>query len=275
MADWNPDLYHRFRDYRAEPFDAIMARLGSEGAEQRVNPIVDLGCGTGENTVELARRFGAGGFTVGIDSSAAMIDRALKLREGLEAALRERLRFVLGNIREFNSPREFSGEYSMVFSNAALQWLSEHSEIFTRCFDALVPGGRLVVQMPANDHETTQVTLDAMTREEPWRAALAGVKPPSATVAAPEVYNRMLGEIGFTGIDCYYREFHHPMGSPTEIVEWCRATVLRRYVDLLDAAAREPFVEALTARLERAYGTRGPLTFDFRRLFIWAYRPPN
>lgn len=268
MRDWDPELYNKFRSYRAEPFEAIMARLEPGGAAER---IVDLGCGTGEHTVEIARRFAAGGFTVGIDSSPAMIDRALKLHEGLEPALRERLSFVLGDIREFNARRE----YSMIFSNAALQWLSEHRGVFSRCFEALLPGGRLVVQMPANDHETAQVTLDAMAHEEPWRVALAGVKPPSSTVGAPEAYTRMLGEIGFDGIDCYYHMFHHPMDSPAEIVEWCRATVLRRYLDLLDAAAREPFVEALTARLERAYGTRGPLSFNFRRLFIWARRPPN
>jgi trans-aconitate 2-methyltransferase len=277
MGDWDPDLYHRFRRYRAEPFEAILARLENGGAEQRlvdrtVDRIVDLGCGTGENTAELARRF-AGAVTVGMDSSPAMMDRALKLREGLEPALRERVSFVLGDIHEFNTKHEHSREYSTIFSNAAMQWLSEHREIFTCCFEALAPGGRLVVQMPANDHETAQVTLHAMAHEEPWRAALVGVKPPSATVAAPEVYDRMLAEIGFDRIDCYYQTFHHPMDSPAEIVEWCRATVLRRYVDLLDPAQREPFVEALTARLERAYATRGPLTFDFRRLFIWARRP--
>lgn len=264
MADWDPELYNRFRRYRVEPFEAILARLELGSAER----IVDLGCGTGENTVELARRSG-GGSTVGMDSSPAMIDRALKLRGGLEPALRERLRFVRGDIREFNSRRE----YSMVFSNAALQWLNEHREVFAHCFEALVPGGRLVVQMPANDHETAQVTLNAMAHEEPWRARLDGVQPPSSTVAAPEAYLRMLGEIGFTEVDCHYQTFHHPMSSPAEIVAWCRATVLRRYLDLLDAGAREPFVEGLTARLGRAYGTCGPLTFNFRRLFIWARRP--
>jgi trans-aconitate 2-methyltransferase len=273
MADWDPDLYHRFRRYRAEPFEAILTRLESDRAEQRIaDSIVDLGCGTGENTVELARRF-AGCTIVGIDSSPTMIDRALKLREEAEAPLRERLSFVLGDIRDFNAKHENSREYSMIFSNAALQWLTEHRTIFTRCFEALAPGRRLVVQVPANDHETAQVTLDALAHEEPWRAALAGVKPPSATVAAPEAYDRMLGEIGYDRIHCYYHTFHHPMGSPAEIVEWCRATVLRRYVDFLDSDAREPFVEALTARLERAYGTRGPLAFKFRRLFIWARRP--
>lgn len=271
MGDWDPDLYNKFSRYRTEPFAAILSRLGPGGDERR---IIDLGCGAGEITVELARRF-AGCTMVGMDSSPAMIDRARKLRESLEPALRERLSFIAGDIREFNRRQDHSRAYSMVFSHAALQWLVEHHETFERCFAALAPGGRLVVQMPANDHETAQVTLNAMAHEGPWRAALAGVKPPSATVAAPEAYHRMLAEIGFERIDCYYQTFHHPMDSPSEIVAWCRATVLRRYVDLLDPAAREPFIEALTARLERAYGTRGPVTFNFRRLFIWARHPAN
>ncbi|HVB82951.1 MAG TPA: methyltransferase domain-containing protein [Candidatus Binataceae bacterium] len=275
MSDWDPDLYHRFRSYRDEAFEAILTRLApGDAGERPAGRIVDLGCGTGENTAELARRF-AGAATVGIDSSAAMIDRALKLREGLEPALRDRLSFVLGDIREFNARHEHPGEHSMIFSNAALQWLTEHREIFIRCFEALAPGGRLVVQMPANDHETAQVTLDAMAHEEPWRARLDGVRSPSSTVAAPEAYHRMLGEIGFAGVDCHYHTFHHPMASPAEIVEWCRATVLRRYLDPLDPEARAPFVAALTARLESAYATRGPLTFNFRRLFIWAHRPAD
>ncbi|HEY2524479.1 MAG TPA: hypothetical protein VGI29_05430, partial [Candidatus Binataceae bacterium] len=186
-----------------------------------------------------------------------------------------RLDFAPGDIRQFNAREEHPREYSMIFSNAALQWTTEHREILTRSFAALEPGGRLVVQVPANDHETAQVTLSAMASEVPWRAALAGVRPPSATVAPPEDYRRMLAEIGFAGIECYYRTYHHPMGSPVEIVEWCRATVLRRYVNRLEAATREPFVEALTARLEQAYGTRGSLIFNFRRLFIWAHRPPD
>ena len=275
MNDWDPELYHKFRTYRDEPFREILARLETGGADALAAQcvrIADLGCGTGENTAELARRYPAA-VTLGIDSSPAMIDRALKMREELEPELRARLDFAPGDIRQFNAREEHPRQYSMIFSNAALQWTTEHREIFTRCFAALEPGGRLIVQEPANDHETAQTTLSTMASEEPWREALAGVRPPSATVAAPEDYRRMLARIGFIGIDCYYRTYHHPMGSPAEIVEWCRATVLRRYVDPLEAATREPFVEALTARLEQAYGTRGALIFNFRRLFIWAHRP--
>jgi trans-aconitate 2-methyltransferase len=264
MADWDPELYNRFRRYRAEPFEAILLRLELGPAER----IIDLGCGSGENTVELARRT-AEGRVLGVDSSPAMIDRALRLREGLPPGLQERLHFERGDLRELDAIEQ----YSLVFSNAAFQWVGEHHDIFARCYAALVQGGRLVVQMPANDHETAQATISSMAAEEPWRAVLGGIRPPSSGVAPPGDYATMLRAIGFIEVDCYYQMFHHPMGSPAEIVEWSRATMLRRYLEPLDADAREVFVDTLVRRLEYEYGTRGPLVFDFRRLFIWARRP--
>lgn len=264
MADWDPELYNRFRRYRAEPFELILMRLEFGRGEK----IVDLGCGTGENTVELARR-SAGGTVVGIDSSPAMIERALELREGLDSEIRGRLRFELADIRELG----VRSRYSMVFSNAAIHWIADHRDVFARCYEALEPGGRLVVQMPANDQETAQATISAMAGEEPWRKTLAGIRPPSVTVATPQAYARMLAEIGFVDVISYYHTFRHPMSSAAEIVEWSRATALSGYLAALQPDARERFTAALTARLERAYGGSGPLIFNFRRLFIWARRP--
>lgn len=264
MADWDPELYSRFRRYRAEPFEAILQRLRFGRAER----IIDLGCGGGENTAELARR-ASDAVVTGVDSSPAMIERALKLRDGLEPEVRARLRFVHGDMREIAGERE----YSLVFSNAAIQWVRDHQQVFARCYSALFPGGRLVVQMPANDHETAQATIVAVAREEPWRARLESLAPPSRTVAKPEQYAAMLSQIGFVEVDCYYHTFHHPMDSPAQIVEWCRATALRPYLQELEPSLHEPFVAALTSRMEREYGTRGSLTFNFRRLFIWARRP--
>lgn len=263
MADWDPELYSRFRRYRAEPFEAILQRLKLARAER----IIDLGCGGGENTAELARRT-TDGSVIGLDSSPAMIERAQKLRYGLEPEVRDRLRFVQADLREISERQKFS----VVFSNAAIQWVRDHQAVFARCYESLVPGGRLVVQMPANDRETAQATIAAMANEEPWRSRLAGLAPPSRTVASPEHYAAMLREIGFVEVDCYYHVFHHPMDSPSQVVEWSRATALRPYLDALGPDGQESFITALTERLEREYGTRGPLTFNFRRLFIWARR---
>jgi trans-aconitate 2-methyltransferase len=264
MADWNPELYNRFRRYREEPFLAILDRLKLRGDET----IVDLGCGSGENTLELARRVPRGR-VAGLDSSAAMINAANKAVEGIEMDVRSRLKFMLGDISEFHAPQQ----YSVVFSNAALQWVPGHREIFKRIFDALTPRGRVVVQMPKNDQETAQVTILQLAGEPPWREILQSVTVPSRAVPGPERYDRMLPELGFTEVDCYEHVFQHPMDSPRDVVDWSRATTLRPFLSVLPEDRHDAFLAALVERLARAYGTTGPLTFPFRRLFIWATRP--
>ncbi len=264
MADWDPDLYHRFRRYRDEPAAMILARL----ALDRANHIIDLGCGTGEHTVALARRSNAGA-ALGLDSSAAMIERAIALRASLSAGLQPRVAFALGDFRDFAA----DCAYDVVFSNAAFQWARDHRDLLTRCFRALRPGASLAVQMPANDRETAQVTIHALATEAPWQATLGHLRTPSdATVRTPAEYQVMLAEIGFVDIDCHYHVFKHPMSSPAEVVEWSRATTLRPYLDALPAERRADFMVDLTRRLEHGYGTRGPLVFEFRRLFLWARR---
>jgi trans-aconitate 2-methyltransferase len=218
--------------------------------------------------VELARR-SAAGTTLGLDSSAAMIDRATALRASLPGDLPARVTFALADFRDFDADRE----YDVVFSNTAFQWARDHRDLLARCFRAHCPGGSLAVQMPANERETAQVTIRALANDAPWQATLGAIRTPSdLTVRTPAEYRAMLAEIGFVDIECHYHVFRHPMDSPAEVVEWSRATTLRRYLDALPADRHEDFVAELTRRLEHNYGTRGPLVFEFRRLFLWARR---
>jgi trans-aconitate 2-methyltransferase len=263
MADWNPELYNRFRRYRAEPVEHIFSRLELADDER----MIDLGCGPGDNTVELATR-SPSGTARGVDSSPAMIEAAEKLRDTLPLELKSRLSFAITDVSKFSAEREFS----LIFSNATIQWLPDHRGVFSNCLRALQPGGRLVAQMPANAIETAKVEMDRLVEESPWRELLAGVQIPFRKDAAPERYLQMLPEIGYTGVDSYYVTFHHPMGRPADVVQWYRSTGLRPFVDALPADRQNDFLAAYTERLERAYGTTGPMTFDFRRIFVWGRR---
>lgn len=264
MNDWDPELYNRFRSYRAEPFHAILARLRIEPAEK----LIDLGCGSGENTIELARR-APSGIALGIDSSPAMIARADACRSALPAEIAARLEFRVGDIGVVELPQRFS----LVFSNAALHWIGDHRRALMAWRNLLHPRGKLVVQMPANYEETAQVTLTRLAGEPPWRDLLGGIEVPSAKVGSPRHYMRMLEELGFVDIDCYYQVFVHSMNGPGEVIEWSRSTVLRPFLDALAQNQRDDFVAQWRRRLEHGYGTKGPLALNFRRIFLWARRP--
>ena len=263
MADWDPELYNRFRRYRAEPVEHILSRLDLTDSET----VVDLGCGSGEHTIELARRT-AHGSAYGIDGSPAMIDAARKLLDAQPEDLRRRVSFELLDAPKFHADRAFT----LIFSNAAFQWIRDQRALFAACRKALRPSGKIVVQIPANETETAKIELGKLAREEPWRAMLSG-RERAFREDPPTAYAAMLAELGYERIDCYYLTFHHPMNSPADVVEWYRSTGLRPFMDALPKSRHDEFLNKLTARLNSAYGTDGPMTFDFKRVFIWGSRP--
>src|SRR5579859_7482872 len=129
---WNPDQYLKFQNERFAPFDDLLKLI-----ERRENlSVIDLGCGTGELTRRLADAL-PGSDVVGIDSSAEMLARA-------EAQARPGLHF------ERRAIEDVDGQYDLVFSHAAIQWVDNHERLIPRLFALLRPGGQIAVQMPSN-----------------------------------------------------------------------------------------------------------------------------
>ena len=124
---WNPTQYERFRSEREQPFHDLAALHGRRPARR----VVDLGCGTGVLTAALHDQLGATE-TVGVNSSEAMLERG----RALDAP---GVRFVHGDIAEWAPDQPVD----VVFSNAALQWLPDHPQLFKRLTTMLVPGGEL------------------------------------------------------------------------------------------------------------------------------------
>lgn len=263
MADWDPELYNRFRRYRGEPVAHILLRLRLTDAEK----IIDLGCGSGENTLELARRSPRAS-ALGVDGSPAMIEAARKMLNSQPAELRNRVTFALLDVAGFHADRDFT----LIFSNATFQWIPDHRALFAACFKALQPNGKIVVQMPANETETAKVEIGRLAREAPWNSMLGG-RDRAFHEQPPEFYAAMLAELGYDRVDCYHVTFHHPMYRPADVVQWYRSTGLRPFLEALPKERHDEFLAQVTERLNAAYGTSGPITFDFKRLFIWGRRP--
>lgn len=106
---------------------SLIADLRLQGSER----VLDLGCGDGALTAQIADLLPAGEI-VGIDASRGMI-------AATHANERPNARFLLADIADFELDRRFD----VVFSNAALHWVKDHRRLYRRVTRALRDDGRV------------------------------------------------------------------------------------------------------------------------------------
>lgn len=255
-ADWDPGQYGRFRAERARPFWDLAALID---ATVPVRSAVDLGCGTGELTVALARRLGIERIT-GIDRSPAMLAEAERRRgPGVD--------FVEGDIASWAS----STGVDLVVSNAALHWVGDHRAVLARWIGSLAPGGRIAVQVPANaDHPSHAAARDVAHRE-PFVSAMDGDVPDdpvAANVLPPEEYSRVFHELGVEAPVVRLEVYPHLLASTDDVVEWTKGSSLTRFFGRLPEPLHEAFVDAYRAELLARLGRRRPYLFTFKRILM-------
>jgi trans-aconitate 2-methyltransferase len=248
---WSPGQYERFAAEREQPFWDLLDMVEPVPG----GTVVDLGCGTGRLTQALHERLGAA-HTVGVDSSARMLERAPSA---------EGLRFVHGDIRD-HAP---GAPLDVVFSNAALQWLPEHRALFARLREWLAPGGQLAVQMPDNLDSLTHTTAAEVGRDPRFAPHLAGAERRGAILAAEE-YAVLLHELGFARQVVLRRIYAHLLTSRDDVLEWVGGSLLTEYRRLLPDDVYDEFVAAYRATLLPRLDDRRPYLLPFPRLLIWA-----
>lgn len=158
----------------------------------------------------------------------------------------------------------------VIFSNAALHWLTGHDALFPRLLGCLAPGGVLAVQMPAMHDAAFRALQVQVAAEGPWAAPLRGVasSPPILKTAA--YYDLLVGRVA--SLDLWLTEYVHVLRGPDPVVQWAMGSSLRPYVEALEEPMRAGFVAAYAAALRPHYPPRadGAVLLPFRRLFILA-----
>ena len=126
--EWDAGLYESGFQFVWKHGAGVVTLLEPKPSER----ILDLGCGTGHLTAEIAA---AGASTLGIDASPAMVAQA---RQNFP-----KLSFQLIDAAEFQS----EPIYDAVFSNAALHWMLDPERAILAVANALKAGGRFVAEM--------------------------------------------------------------------------------------------------------------------------------
>ena len=261
MLEWNAQLYRRFEDERTRPAAELLARvpLADDAAY-----VVDIGCGPGNSTELLARRF-AHAQVLGIDNSQDML-----------VAARERLancQFEYADIASWQAEKINGRLPDLIFANAALQWVPEHETLFPRLLNMLAPGGVLAVQMPDNREEPTHRLMRAVASEQPWAAQIGDPNAVRTDLLSLNHYYDLLAR--HAQVDAWRTAYQHPMDSAEAIVQWVRGTGLRPFLQPLSPELSDSFVAEYTRRIDAAYVPRsdGKRLLAFPRLFLVAQRP--
>src|SRR5215472_6392779 len=130
---WNPDDYAKQSSAQFGWAQELISRLPTGGSEV----ILDVGCGDGKITAAFARAR-PDGYVLGVDSSAEFIAYA---SEHYPPAQFPSLHFQHMDARRLNCDRQFD----LIFSNAALHWVDNHSAFLQGVSRHLCAGGKLVM----------------------------------------------------------------------------------------------------------------------------------
>lgn len=257
---WDPALYLRFGDERLRPGFDLLARVG----ELPAGPLYELGCGTGVHARAMAQRWPDRRLTA-LDRSREMLAKA--------AAEPAAIRWLEADIAIWSAPEKAA----LIFSNATLQWLGHHAQLFPHLLRQLVPGGVLAVQMPRNFDQPSHVLMRETAAEGRWAATLAPVVGGATVlreepVAPPEWYYDLLAPLAAAGLDFWETEYLHVLDGADPVLQWVSGTALRPVTEALAGAEREGFLAAYGAKLRAAYPRRadGKTLLPFRRLFLVA-----
>jgi trans-aconitate 2-methyltransferase len=256
MSDWNASRYHEISTPQQAWGRRVLERAGLTGTEH----VLDVGCGTGRLTAEIARAVPAGR-VVGVDRSPAMLGTALTwLREqapGTSVALADA------------TALPFRRAFDVIFSAATFHWIPDHGALFRSLVMALRPGGRLVAQCGGGPNIALLLSrADGLMRRrftpyfqdwhEPWY------------FADEDSTRRRLAAAGFTDIEVWLESAPATFPGPAEYSEFVSTVCVRHHLERLPSRERQEFMQDLTVA---AAGDPEPFTLDYWRLNMAARRP--
>lgn len=262
MYQWNPEDYalHSAPQERA-------AREMLDQLELHANDsVLDIGCGDGRHTAVIAARVPQGR-VVGMDSSPDMVRYASKCFPPID---HPNLRFQLGDA----SALGFFSEFSVVFSNSVLHWITDHSPVVTGIAKALVPGGRCQLQMSGRGNfADVRAACDTVASKSLWRSAFVGFDL-GISFHGPEEYRELLIGAGLIPEEVALIERDEVYPNREALVGFWR-NVAHPYISRITSDRKALFVETVVDNYLTKWpaGRDGRIRVATKRLYVRARKP--
>ena len=247
---WDASRYDDAYSFVWKHGASLIERLAPTAGER----ILDLGCGTGHLTAEIAAR---GAEVVGVDRSPEMIATA---RQNYP-----RLRFEVADAEHIR----FDEPFDAVFSNAAIHWMKDQQAVASSIWQALKPGGRFVAEFGGKGNIRSIKTALRRTLQQ---AGYTVSDEPYYYFPTVGEYASLLERIGFTVTFAAWFERPTPLeGGEAGLRDWL-AVFADHFMKQVDVAQRPAIIQAIEDALRPALFRDGTWTADYCRLRVAAIK---
>jgi trans-aconitate 2-methyltransferase len=255
--EWDGKTYDQISEPQFNWGVEVLERLELAGDEA----VIDAGCGSGRVTERLLERL-PNGRVIGIDGSAEMIKVAAERFDGEERVslfVSDLLDLTPGLLTEHGDPAAVDA----VFSTATFHWILDHDKLFSRIFEVLRPGGRLVAQCGGAGNIAEHARAIATVARRPEFADHFAQLEMMWNFAEPEETEERLRRAGFDDVSCWLED--KPV-QPENAYDFTTTVTMGPHLAHLPEDQRRPFAEAV---LELS---PDPLVLNYVRLNIDARR---
>lgn len=253
MTEWDAADYARISELQKAMADEALGLLTLQGSER----VLDVGCGDGKITAEVAARV-PGGSVVGIDPSEKMVDfAATKWGSAVEG----NLRFAVADARRLPFMRAFD----LIVSFNALHWVAQQEAALRSIHASLQHGGVAQLRfVPQGPRKSLEDVLRETWQGEKWKAYFPNFRQPYLHLT-PEEYAKLATEAGLQVLsvqvsdkswDFHRRSAFYAFATVT-FVEWTH---------MLPDGRKTEFIHDVLDRYDEVAGE--PNTFKFYQMDI-------
>jgi trans-aconitate methyltransferase len=260
--NWNAQDYAKNSANQFQWAKELIPKLRLQGNEA----LLDIGCGDGKITVELAKCLPKGR-AVGVDSSEKMINLA---KTTFPQKDYPNLSFQVMDARNLT----FESEFDVAFSNAALHWIVDQKAVLAGVQRSLKPGGRLLFQMAGKGNAKDILSIiKELASAKPWKDFFRKMTFPYGFYD-PKEYKAFLQQAGLVAERVELVPKDMKFNGAEGLEGWVRTTWLP-FTDRLPVELRPKFVEQIISRYLKGHpaDAAGTVHVGAMRIEAEAYKP--
>lgn len=253
--EFDGDKYKKASKHQKEWGNNLISQLHLCGEET----VLDLGCGDGILSEQISKLV-PNGRVVGIDASNGMLQTAKKLE-------RDNLSFVHMDINDM----DYSNEFDIIFSNAALHWVLDHSLLLNNSFRALKQGGSIHWNFAGDGTCAAFYDVVRQKMKLPQFASYFHNFTWPWFMPSKNQYMALIEPVGFSDIKIVEENKDRYFSDADEMIKWIDQPSIVPFIKYLPDGIEEAFrQDVIQSMIERTQQKDGTFFETFRRINVTA-----